>query len=132
VKAKTARIEWVPQSQGGRRAPPVGPRYVAIAKLESAAESWPGEAWDLAIELIDRPRGPHEWIARVYFVFDDAPQEWLTEGEHFALYEGRRCVAHGEVQGEDEADRCGLTTEVGGRNIPRLDPPADFDYDDLM
>ena len=61
--------------------------------------------------------GARRMDTRVYFVFDDAPQEWLTEGEHFALYEGRRCVGHGEVQGKDEADRCGLTTEVGGRNI---------------
>jgi hypothetical protein len=88
VNAKSARIEWVPRSQGGRAAPPIGPRYVAPTQFESAAESWPEEAWSLVVELIDRPREPNEWVAQVHFLVEDAPHDWLTEGEDFALYEG--------------------------------------------
>jgi hypothetical protein len=118
MRAKTARIEWVPQSQGGRTAPPIGPRYVAPAKFESAAEAWPGEAWSLVVELIDRAPGSHEWVAQVHFLMGDAPHDLLTEGADFELYEGKRCVARGQVQSQLVRDPGFPSDLIRGRSVP--------------
>lgn len=95
--AHTARIVWVPPDQGGRRSPPIGPRYSAPARFEAAWDAWPDEAWSLVLELISRPTESVDWIAEVRFLVEQAPQELLTDGARFDLYEGQKCVAHGTV-----------------------------------
>jgi hypothetical protein len=97
MNTKIAMIEWLPQSQGGRLAPPIGPRYVAPVKFDSDSGDWPVEAWSLVVDRIDAPHGPNKWLARVGFLVDEAPHERLTDDADFGLYEGKRCVARGHV-----------------------------------
>ena len=104
--ARLARIRWLPRSQGGRAAPPIGPRYVAPARFPSDTANWPHEAWSLVVDLVDRPHGPDEWLARIQFLVDEAPHHLIADHVHFELYEGKRCVAHGYVESPaDDAPR---------------------------
>lgn len=96
---KTAVIHWTPADQGGRKAPPVGPRYVAPAKFMAAAASWPNEAWSLVADLVDSPDELGNWQAEVHFLMDNAPHHLLLNSAEFEFYEGKRCVGHGKIVG---------------------------------
>jgi hypothetical protein len=98
VTPPRARIAWLPPEQGGRGAPPAGPRYSTPARFEVAWEAWArGQAWSLVLDLVSHPIGLTDWIAEVRFLVDEAPQELITEGARFELYEGKKCVGHGTV-----------------------------------
>ena len=96
----TAEIEWLPKDAGGRQSPPPGPEYMAPARFEDDAESWPDGAWTLVARL-ERARDPYHWTATVGFLMDDAPHHRLKGGARFEFYEGSRCVARGTVIGAD-------------------------------
>ena len=103
--ARLARIRWLPGAKGaGRRRrsarvtwpPQVPVRYRQLAH----------EAWSLVVDLVDRPHGPDEWLARIQFLVDEAPHHLIADHVHFELYEGKRCVAHGYVESPaDDAPR---------------------------
>jgi len=87
-----ARVVWRTAEHGGRHAPPVGPRYSTPARFDAAEEDW-----SVVLDLLSRPEGSGDWIAGVRFMSDEAPQHLLTEGAHFELYEGKKCVGEGTV-----------------------------------
>lgn len=93
-----AMIRWVPPERGGRKAPPAGPVYTTVARFEDDRDRWPDEAWSVVVEFV-RPYGTGggaAW-AKVRFLADEAPADWLKPGARFELCEGRRVVAKGVV-----------------------------------
>jgi hypothetical protein len=93
-----AMIRWMPRERGGRTVPPTGPSYTTVARFEDDRDRWPDEAWSVVVEFI-RPYGTGGdavW-AKVRFLADGAPAEWLVPGARFELCEGRRVVAKGVV-----------------------------------
>lgn len=96
-----ARIVWKTKDQGGRSSPPVGlgkPPYSTIVRfadtplLESAAV-----IWSLVIEMIPELSTEYVWMANVRYLSSEAPAQELVAGRRFELYEGRRCVAEGQL-----------------------------------
>jgi hypothetical protein len=97
--AKKALIQWLPKEQGGRSTgPPIGPQYSAPAKFLAHVEMWLVEDWDLVLERVDYFGGPEKWLANVHFRVAEAPHQWLEDGASFELYEGKRCVARGQIE----------------------------------
>src|SRR5437868_3164528 len=94
---KTARIVWLPPEQGGRQKPPQGTSYSSPAHFDGSVDDSECGQWSLVVELLSRPPGSTDWVAHVRFLVAEAPHDWLKEGAHFDLYEGRKRVAHGTV-----------------------------------
>ncbi len=92
MTSRIARIIWLTPEQGGRQTPPSGPRYSPTARFEAAKEDR-----SVVLDLVSRPTGSADWIADIRFLFDDAPQDLLSDGARFELYEGKRRVAHGTI-----------------------------------
>ena len=101
---RRAEIRWRPKDQDGRSGPPSGegPRpYAAVVRFLDSGDPWPPPAaWSLAVHRVESLGGPAGWLADVHFLSEDAPQHLLQSGAEFELYEGRRCVADGQVVGE--------------------------------
>lgn len=95
-KAK-ARIFWVPETKGGRKSPPPGPRYVTVSRFEEHKDRYPKEAWSLVVEFSKPPDYQREIISEVSFLMDAAPHHLLHPGSRFELFEGYKLVAEGEV-----------------------------------
>ena len=93
-----ARIRWLSPEEGGRPAPPVGPRYSTVARFEKQRAEWEKEAWSLVVEW-QEPIDAAGWVtANVRFLVpENAPSQLLAVGSRFELMEGRRVVAQGEV-----------------------------------
>ena len=94
---KVARIVWLSAEQGGRASPPSGPRYTAPAGFGAAGSSAGDANWRLVVDLIDRRPDSSEWTANVRFLASEAPSELLADGARFSLFEGKKCVAYGEI-----------------------------------
>src|SRR5947208_1328344 len=101
METKRAILEWIPQELGGRNKPPAGvgePPYATVVRFLSTGEPWPPPvAWTLVVQKIDVADDPLQWVAEVKFLFDEAPHHLLTEGAEFELYEGKKCVARGQI-----------------------------------
>jgi len=88
-----ARIHWIPATEGGRKHPPVGPRYSTVVKFEHEAEQWPQVAWSIVADFKNEFRTE----AEINFLSPDAPLHLLEPDNKFELYEGRRLIARGEA-----------------------------------
>lgn len=55
-----------------------------------------GATFTLIADLVERD-GDFRWKAAVRFLVPEARHEKLMPGTKFEFYEGRRCVARGEV-----------------------------------
>ena len=97
MTTRTAKITWLTPDQGGRRAPPSGPQYIAPARFIVAADRSSYGNWGLVVDLVSRPAASNDWIAKVRFLVGEAPHEWLADGTRFELYEGTKRVAQGNV-----------------------------------
>jgi hypothetical protein len=94
---KLARIIWLSAADGGRQTLPSGPRYSSPARFDAAKDKWPQEAWSLVLDLVNRSSDSTDWLAKVRFLAENAPQELLQEGSRFELFEGKKCVAVGTI-----------------------------------
>jgi hypothetical protein len=106
-----ASICWVQGKQSEREArnPLLSPRYVTVVRFEREAANWPDEAWSLVVEPVDPPGRSNCVVANVRFLAPGAPTHLLTTGNRFELYEGRQCVATGEVLPEQREATESLT-----------------------
>jgi hypothetical protein len=95
-KAK-AKIWWVPETEGGRKSPPTGPRYVTVVRFAEDTGNFNQEAWSLVVEFPETSNPAREMEAEVSFLVDEAPQHLIYPGSRFDLFEGVRIVARGEV-----------------------------------
>jgi hypothetical protein len=99
-----ATIRWLTTEEGGRRAPvPVvsnekdDNRYCPTILFSNASVN--DETWSADIYVqsyIDK----YESIAKISYLFENAPFELLQEGAVFELYEGSRLVATGIIDFE--------------------------------
>ena len=96
-KSVRSRVCWVKEEDGGRKAPPPGPRYSTVARFEEEKDKWLKEAWSLVLEFSDSPDESLCVVADVSFLSPDGPVKLLRPGSIFELFEGRRLVARGEV-----------------------------------
>jgi hypothetical protein len=94
---KRVKIHWLAQIEGGRVAPPSGPRYSTVCRFAEDLAAWPEVAWSLVLEELTPPGSDGTAFADVRFLSPEAPLDLLHPGAVFELYEGRHCVARGEV-----------------------------------
>jgi len=99
-----ARLRWLSISEGGRHPPPLGTVYSTVAKFEAVSEKWPNEAWSVVLQFLAPPDSNGFVTVPIrMLVGAKAPVELLAPGSRFELYEGRKCVAYGEVLGTHES-----------------------------
>jgi hypothetical protein len=85
---------------GGRKTAPSIPTYRAVLRFESDPNASRG-LWDVTVEFIKPPKANAKTsTVRMAFLSKDAPQRLLRVGSKFALTEGSRVVAQGEVVGD--------------------------------
>lgn len=77
---------------------PRGERFATPARFEQQGDDWAAEAWSLVVEAVGPVLTDSTQPVRVRFLIDDAPQEWLSSGSKFELYEGRLLLAEGVVE----------------------------------
>jgi hypothetical protein len=99
-KVVRAKIRWLSEAEGGRKAPPTGPKYAAPARFGDISDRWPNEAWSLVVEFVEPPDVSLETKASVWLLVGDepnAPNHLLHLGSRFDLFEGYKLVARGEI-----------------------------------
>jgi hypothetical protein len=97
MKTIRARIRWLRPDEGGRETPPPGPAYSTVARFQQLAEKWPGEAWSVVLKITEPPDPQRRMTVEIRMLVDEAPEGLLAPGSVFELFEGRHCVASGEV-----------------------------------
>jgi hypothetical protein len=100
-----ARIRWLRPEEGGRPTPPSGPVYSTVARFEQLAAQWPDEAWSVVISLQEPPDAEGRQTVAIRMLVEAAPVGLLAPGSVFQLFEGRQCVASGEVCREQAQPR---------------------------
>jgi hypothetical protein len=77
---------------------PLGEHFSRPARFDHQGDDWTDDAWSLVVDVKGRPniQGKQDGTAR--FLMPTAPQEWLSVGKKFTLFEGRTPVAKGEVK----------------------------------
>ena len=101
-KRARARIQWLSPEAGGRKRPPIGPKgtkYSNVCHFEVDPVDRYENAWSLVVQFEGPSCGELEIMATVWFLFPEAPHEFLQAGNRFELYEGYRLVATGEILG---------------------------------
>src|SRR3954462_1585643 len=99
----TTRISWRSEAAGGRATRPSGSRYVPVAGFDPPTPSWPQEAWSVVVEPLQPAHFTREGACSLGFLASDgAPHTALKVGVRFALLEGNRVVADGEIVDERE------------------------------
>jgi hypothetical protein len=95
VKYARAELCWVPAEAGGRSQVPASP-YTTVATFVKA-DAATNRQWSLVCTFDEL--GEDCTVARVHFLFKNAPHHLLRPGAAFALHEGKKVVAHGAVEG---------------------------------
>lgn len=85
-----ARLRWLSPEEGGRPSPPQGPLYASTAVFagDDAAEHY-----SIVLDLGE----PGSEVVDVDFLARDLVRELVRAGARFAVMEGRRAVAEGEI-----------------------------------
>ena len=91
-----ARIHWIPKIDGGRDAPPSGPRYATVARFPEQGDLWRKEAWSLVVEFTEAPDSQLTHRATISYL-NAGPAKFLAPGKTFELLEGDKVVARGQV-----------------------------------
>jgi hypothetical protein len=97
TKRTLAQIQWIKPESGGRKKPPDGPSYSAVARFARQGSDWTKNAWSLVLEFVSAPDAELHQLARVRFLATEGPTAWLVVGEKFELLEGPRVVATGII-----------------------------------
>lgn len=95
----SAILTWLPAEVRGTAQRPHGLRYVGISRFDSDGPEWPDGAFSVVCEFEVPPseRNSDSSEATVRFLVPDAPQERLSPGVRFRLYQGTVAVAVVEV-----------------------------------
>lgn len=96
-KKVIANLQWIDPEEGGRPAPPPGPKYSTVARFEAQREQWLKDAWSLVITFIEQPDASRSHRVEATFLAEKAPEHLLSPGTAFELMEGARAVARGTV-----------------------------------
>ncbi len=97
-KIVKAQITWITQENGGRKNPPViGTRYCPIVVFDTM-DKGKGEFWS-ADFICTEVNVKMNSIVDFAFLVEDAPTEYLVNGNKFELFEGNKKVAFGVIIG---------------------------------
>lgn len=96
-QAVKARLTWLTAGQGGRPAPPPGPRYSTVARFAAQGADWSKDAWSLVVDFTASPDADLSHSVQVKFLVPSGPDHLLATGSKFELMEGSRVVARGEI-----------------------------------
>ena len=77
---------------------PLGEHFSRPARFEHQGDDWTDDAWSLVVDVTGHPNIQGDQDGTVRFLTSTAPQEWLSVGKKFTLFEGRTPVAKGEVK----------------------------------
>lgn len=97
IKEVRARLTWRIRRMEGVPYPR-GERFATPARFERQGDDWTANAWSLVVQASEPVLPDATQPVRVRFLMDDAPQEWLSSGSRFELYEGRLLLAEGLVE----------------------------------
>jgi hypothetical protein len=92
-----ARLTWRINRPAGVSYPR-GEQFATPARFERQGDDWTADAWSLVVRAAGPVLPDATQPVRVRFLMDDAPQEWLSSGSRFELYEGRLLLAEGVVE----------------------------------
>lgn len=93
-----AEIQWLSAAQGGRKHPPLGPRYRSLPRFLTDPNGMLGN-WSVEIVFIKTPTERTKMsVGTMSFISKDAPQQLLKSGARFELTEGRKIIALGEIK----------------------------------
>jgi hypothetical protein len=116
MTSRMAHIEWLTPEQGGRSAPPAGPRFVIPVRFAGVSQlGASGANWSLVLDRVAQPASG-EWVARVQFLVQEAPEDLLQVGAQFELFEGNKCIAHGTVL--DSASSVAMSISAAAKAAP--------------
>lgn len=98
-KKLSGKVFWVPHEAGGRVHLPAGLKYSTIARWPNQTdEDWKREGWSIVLDFDESPaKQGSPSIAKVSFLSESGPKEWLKPGCTFELYEGPHKVADVEI-----------------------------------
>ncbi len=88
MKVANATIRWVGQSP-----PSCGSTYSSVSRWDEPSGD---ESWSIVADIVEAI-GAGEFMARIRFLVDEAPQQLLHIGSRFEIFEGATKVAAGEV-----------------------------------
>jgi hypothetical protein len=97
VNEVRARLTWRIKRPEGLPYPR-GEQFATPARFERYGDDWTVDAWSLVMRAAGPVLQDATQPVRVRFLMDDAPQEWLSSGSTFELYEGRLSLAEGVVE----------------------------------
>ena len=90
-------VHWTPVELGGRSEIFTGTWYSTAARFPNDPR-WRESGWSVVIEFETAPSTQgNPSVGRARFLVDDAPHEWLVEGQSFEMYEGTRMTARVEI-----------------------------------
>lgn len=90
------RLHWL--TSGLSNHSPRGQRFSLPARFDHQGEDWTHDAWSLVVEVEGVPDAEGYQVGAARFLVPDAPDDWLSEGKRFTLFEGRLALAEGEVR----------------------------------
>lgn len=77
---------------------PRGQRFVVPAKFDHQGDDWTSNAWSLVVESDKAVSADGSQVVNVGFLMPEGPQQWLSSGRRFSLFEGRLLLAEGVVE----------------------------------
>ena len=89
-------LHWLISAPAG--VSPRGARFSTPARFEHQGEDWTHDAWSLVITIEGFANAGDQQLASARFLMPNAPQDWLSVGKHFTLFEGRLPIAEGVVE----------------------------------
>jgi hypothetical protein len=93
-------LRWLNRTSDGSPSDgsPLGEHFSRPARFDHQGDDWTEDAWSLVVDVKGRPNIQGELDGTARFLTPTAPQEWLSVGKKFTLFEGRTPVAKGEVK----------------------------------
>ena len=97
VKNVPVNVKWIGKKT---KSLPTGKQYITISKFNEDL-NWSKEAWSIVLEFeISAKQQGNPSKAKAHFLMDNAPQNRLSNGNQFQLYEGKDLVAEVTVENE--------------------------------
>jgi hypothetical protein len=78
-------LRWLVNAPNG--ASPRGQQFSRPARFDHQGEGWTGNAWSLVITAEGFPDVEGRQLATAKFLVSDAPNDWLSVGRRFILFE---------------------------------------------
>ena len=92
MKQVLVKVDWLHPAQGGRKELPSGDSFQTVGKFpHQTMQEWLSDAWTVKIDWLDRDNSA-SWYGLASFPAPNSPEDWLTAGGSFELFEGPRSI----------------------------------------